>query len=344
MKIEVCSTKEQERSWRNFVNNHVQATGYHRWEWKEVVENSFGWATFYLMASELGTVQGILPIVLQDSWLLGKSASSMPLLQGGGVLANDPEAAEALLQYAIDISQRSGAKYLELRYQSDPKLGLPMRKDKIRDVLAIDEDTERMFRSLDSRLRTSIRKGSNAGLVAEFGGRNLLDEFYFVFARNMRDLGTPVYAKSFFENVIASLAPNVHICVVRDGIKPVASAFLIGYRDAIESAWASSIRESLKLKPNQFLHWNVVCFAARKRYRVLDFGRSSVGSGTHNYKAQWGSETFTLYWCYWAPTIGRSVAVDRNDAKFRFAIRAWQKLPLTIANWLGPTVVRHLPS
>jgi FemAB-related protein (PEP-CTERM system-associated) len=344
MKIEVCSTKEHEQSWRNFVDNHVHATGYHRWEWKTVVENSFGWPTFYLMASELEAVKGILPIVVQDSWVLGKSASSMPLLQGGGILATDSMAAEALLQRAIEVSTTVGAKYLELRYQSDPKLGLPMRTDKIRDVLTIDEDTERMFGALDSRLRTSIRKGTKAGLVADFGGRELLDDFYSVFARNMRDLGTPVYAKSFFENVIASLAPNVHICVVRDGIKPVASAFLIGYRDAIESAWASSIRESLPLKPNQFLHWSVVCFAARKDYRVLDFGRSSVGSGTHNYKAQWGSATLPLFWYYWAPNTGRSVAVDRHDPKFRFAIRAWQKLPLTIANWLGPTVVRHLPS
>lgn len=344
MKIEVCSTKEHEQ-WRNFVDNHVHATGYHRWEWKEVVQDSFGWPTFYLMASEFGTVKGILPIVLQDSWLLGKSASSMPLLQGGGILATDSKAAEALLQRAIEISATAGAKYLELRHQSDPKLGLPMRTDKIRDVLTIDEDTERMFKSLDSRLRTSIRKGSKAGLVASFGGRDLLDEFYSVFAHNMRDLGTPVYSKSFFANVLAALTPDVHICVVRDKNKPVASAFLIGYRDAIESAWASSIRESLPLKPNQFLHWSVVCFAADKGYRVLDFGRSSAGSGTHNYKAQWGCETFPLYWYYWAPnSVGASVAANRQDPKFRLAIRAWQKLPLTIANWLGPTVVRHFPS
>lgn len=344
MKIEVCSTKQDEQSWRDFVDNHAQATGYHRWGWKEVVEKSFGWPTVYLMATELGTVKGILPIVLQDSWLFGRSASSMPLLQGGGILATDSSSAGALLQHAIGMARSAGAKYLELRHLSDPKLGLPVRADKIRSVLTIDEDSERMFKSLDSRLRTSIRKGIKAGLVAEFGGSELVDEFYSVFAHNMRDLGTPVYPKRFFENVSVMLAPNVHICIVRDGVKPVASALLIGYRDAIESAWASSIRQFLHLKPNQFLHWNVICFAASKGYRTLDFGRSSIGTGTHNYKAQWGAATVPLYWFYWSPKSEASVAADRRDPKFRVAIRAWQTLPLPIANWLGPAIVRHLPS
>jgi FemAB-related protein (PEP-CTERM system-associated) len=344
MRIIRCKTSADIQRWRDFVRTCPESTSSHRWEWKQIIESRFAWPTFYCMAEEGGSVRGILPLVLQKSWLFGNGISSMPLLQGGGIVAETPEVATQLLLEASIIAQAVGAKYVEFRHERDQGLGLPIRTDKVKALLPIPGDPERMWRGLDPRVRTSIRKGEKAGLNAEMGGEELLDEFYAVFSQNMRDLGTPVYDRRFFWEILKAFPEQAHICIVRSQGDAVACDFLLGFRETIESVWAASIRKYLPLKPNMFLHWNVLRFATQHGYRTLDFGRSTVGSGPHRYKMQWGSIEVPLHWSYWSPDGKQLPAMDRHQPKFQFAIRAWQRLPLAIANWVGPSLVRHLSS
>lgn len=296
------------------------------------------------MAEENGTVRGILPLFVQKSWLLGKWVCSMPLVQGGGVAAENLEASQQLLQKACALTVEVGGKYLELRGCSAQTCGLKRRDDKVKAVLSLNDDPQKMLQAFDSRVRTSIRKAQKAGLSCHFGGAELLADFYVVFSENMRDLGTPVYERRFFEDVLQAFSRECFLCVVRFEGKPIACDLLVGFRQTIESAWAASIRKYLSLKPNMFLHWNAFCFAADRGYSVFDFGRSTAGSGTHRYKMQWGSQEIPLNWSYWCPGEQKVQTLDRHNPKLRFAIGAWRKLPLSIANRVGPVLVKHLPS
>jgi serine/alanine adding enzyme len=344
MRVFCCKRRSDIQRWQDFVETCPEATGCHRWEWKQIVENNFAWPTFYIMAAESGSARGILPLVLQKSWLFGKGISSMQLLQGGGILAETPEIAAQLLRAASSIAQEVGAKYVELRHERDHGLGLLVRSDKVKALLPIPKDPDQLWQSLDSRVRTSIRKAEKAGLNAEVGGKELLYEFYAVFSENMRDLGTPVYDRRFFGEILNAFPEQAHICIVRFNGEPAACDFLLGFRETIESVWAASIRKYLPLKPNMLMHWNVLRFAIQRGYRMLDFGRSTVGSGPHRYKMQWGSTEVPLHWSYWLPEGKQLPSMDRHNHKFQFAIRAWQRLPLAIANRVGPSLVRHLSS
>jgi len=326
------------------VQTCPQSTSCHRWEWKRIIENSFGWPTFHLMAEESGRVRGILPLVLQKSWIFGKGISSMPLLQGGGIVADTTEAAAQLLREACAIVEQADARYLELRHEHDQGLGLHVRTDKVKALLPMQEDAERLWCGLNTKLRTKIRKAEKAGLNAELGGKELLDEFYAVFSEHMRDLGTPVYGRQLFQEILAAFPDDAHICIARSRGDAVACGFLIGFRQTIECVWSASIRKYSPLQPGRFLTWSLLQFAAQYGYRTFDFGRSTVGSGPQDFKMEWGSTEVPLHWSYWWPNGQQLPTMGRHNPKFQLAIRAWQRVPLAVANRVGPLLVKHLVS
>jgi serine/alanine adding enzyme len=329
--------------WDEYVVAHPEATYCHLWNWKQVIESSFGWQTYYLVAEDGGAVCGLLPLVIQKSWLFGRFASSMPFLNAGGILADSPKTERLLLEEAARIAIEGRARHLELRHRTDHGLGLPARTNKVTVVLPLDADTEKMWKALDTRIRTKVRKSMSFGMTSEFGGAELLTDFYSVWSENMRDLGTPAYSPVFFREIVEAFPCNTHVCVVRHEGRPVAVSFLIGFRDRLEAVWSSSIRDALNLKPNMFLYWNLFCFAARQCYHTFDFGRSTVGAGTHNFKLQWGAQTIPLHWDYWLGEGERLPEINPSNPKYELAIRIWQRLPLAVARLLGPRIARCLP-
>lgn len=342
MKVIVCSDSDAAR-WDAFVSAHPDATYSHRWNWKRVIEGALGWRTFFLLAEEADEVRGVLPLVVQKSWLFGTFVSSMPFLNAGGILASGSEAQESLIGEALRITREAKARHLELRHRSDLRLALPGRTNKITVVLPLDSDTDKMWKALDTKIRTKVRKSMSFGMTAEFGGANFLDEFYSVWSHNMRDLGTPAYSPAFFREIVRAFPDDTHLCVVRHQNRPVAVSFLIGFRDIVEAVWSSSVQDALNLKPNMFLYWNLFCFAAKRGYRLFDFGRSTVDSGTHAFKMQWGGQTLPLHWNYWLPNGGALPEINPQNPKYRLAIRAWQKMPVPVTRILGPHIARCLP-
>ncbi len=343
IRIVSAAAPEQARAWQQFADSHSQATNFHRWGWKQVIERAFGWPTWYLMAEEASTVRGILPLVWQKSRLFGSFVTSMPFLNAGGLVSENPQVERLLLDEAIAITRRLKADHLELRHRSNRHLELPTKTSKVVVVKAVSADAEKMFQELDKKVRADVRKSQKSGFTAEFGGEEFLEDFYRVFAVNMRDLGTPVYSPRFFREIFRAFPVGSWICRVRLGERTVAASFLTGYRDSIEVAWSSSLRQYLPLKPNMFLYWNLLCFAGQQGYCFFDFGRSTAGSGTHKFKMQWGAKELPLFWNYWLRRDTELPQVNPQNPKYGIFIWGWQKLPVFVTCWLGPRIVRCLP-
>jgi FemAB-related protein (PEP-CTERM system-associated) len=332
------TSPQDARRWQEYVEAHSQATNYHRWNWKDVIEQSFGWPTFYLMAEEDGKVQGILPLAWQKSRIFGNFITSLPFFNAGGILANGFAAEQALLDRAIELARSVGAEVHDF-HNGD----IRTKTTKVTFVLRVEPDQEKMWHDLGTKMRTKVRKSTSFGLTAEFGGVELLDNFYAVFSENMRKLGTPVYGRNFFEEIFHLFPEDTHLCVVRHQNAAVAVSLLSGFRDRIEAVWSSSLPQSLALKPNFFLYWNLLCFAGQRGYHLFDFGRSSVGSGTHQFKVQWGAQTVPLYWDYWLSDGKNLPELNPHNPKYRMAIWLWQRLPLPLTRLIGPGIVRCLP-
>ncbi len=330
--------------WDAYVQGHPHASHYHRFGWHALVGRVFGHARHYFMArNEEGAVAGVLPAVRLKSRLFGDYLVSMPYFNYGGVLADDPDVAKRLLDAAAAFAADAGLDHFEARHTAPQRSDWPHRDDKVCMHLSLPADEDALFKGLGSKVRSQIKRPVREGAEARDGGAELLDDFYAVFSRNMRDLGTPVYARRFFAQMLSAWPQDTRIVVVHIGTTPVAAAFLIGWRGRLEIPWASSLREYNRASVNMLLYAEVLRYAIRGGYEVFDFGRSTVDAGTYRFKKQWGARPVPLCWEYWlAP--GNAVPELRPDSpRFRLAVAAWKKLPLMVANWLGPGIVKNLP-
>ena len=343
MMVIVAMSEEDGRRWSEFIKTLPHASHYHRWGWKQVIEDAFGWPTYYLMAEEAGQTVGVLPLVWQKSRLFGSFLTSLPFLSGGGVAARSQAVEEGLVQEASAVARRLNVSHVELRYRRKPQLELPCKTSKVAVVRPVEPNGEKMLRELPHKVRSDVRKVLKSEMSAEFGGEEFLRDFYRLFAINMRNLGTPVYSRGFYRSMLRVFPNDCFVCLVRHRGKPIAGSFLMGYRDTLEAGWSSSLYEYLALKPNMFLYWNILCFAGERGYRTFDFGRSTIDSGTYRFKMQWGSQVVPLYWAYWLASGDSPPELNPNNPKYRLAIGLWRHLPVTVTNLLGPTIARCLP-
>lgn len=327
-------------AWDRFVAGHADAAGYHEWAWRGVLERSFGHTSHYLIARRDGRVAGVLPLVEMRSLLFGHFLCSLPFLNYGGVLADSDDVAAALVETARELARTCGVRHLELRHVGRRLPDAPVKQHKVTMLLPLADG---MWDRFDRKVRNQIRKAEKSGLVAEEGDRRLLAEFYAVFARNMRDLGTPVYARRFFEEVLAAFPDRTRIVVVRREGVAVAAGLVFRTGARVEVPWASSLREFNSLCPNHALYWHVMQSALAAGCELLDFGRSTPDEGTFRFKQQWGAEARPLHWEYPWLADGRLPDQGPTNPKFQAAIAIWKRCPLWFTNAMGPRIVRAIP-
>lgn len=334
-------------SWENaceaYVAAHPSSFSYHRPGWARVIRRAFGHDARYLVGRRDQEVVGVLPVTFMSSRLFGRFAVSVPFVNYGGVLADDMEATDALVSAAIDATERAGGAYLELRHTDRRCSSLQAKHHKVTMTLPLQGTPDAQWQVIDRKLRNQVRKAEKSGLQVRHGGAELLPEFYPVFARNMRDLGTPVYDRRFFEAVCAEFSDTTRVFVVTSDGRPAAASIVHWFRDRIEVPWASAIREYNPLCANVFLYWGMLRFASESGFATFDFGRSTPDEGPYQFKKQWGAQPSPLVWEYWTAGGRAMPDLSPHNAKFALAVKAWQRLPLTIANALGPFIVRNIP-
>lgn len=329
--------------WDAFVERHPNASVYHLSGWRAVIQKSFGHDCPYLVAKRSGLVVGVMPLVRMQSRLFGHFMVSMPYFNYGGALSNDIATDQALTRQAIELASAAGCRHIEWR-ESAQRTGLPARTDKANMWLDLPADAETLWQRLGSKLRAQVKKAQASGLTYETGGLSLLDEFYRVFSTNMRDLGTPVYGKNFFE-VILREAPGQPVLVIGRTAhgQAVSAALLLRHGSRMEVPWASTLRKANALNANMGLYWHMLCHACQASCSVFDFGRSSLDAPTYRFKKQWGAKPVQLHWNYWLPEGAELPKLNPDNPKFKLAILIWQRLPVFLTKLIGPSIVRQLP-
>ena len=343
--MDIRSLTPPDKSWDRFVEQHPDATVAHLGAWGRIIEAAYGHESIYLTAEEEGEVCGVLPLILIQSRLFGRRLVSMPFLDYGGILAERGSAAErALADAALDLARRRGVASVGLR-QFHP-IGLPPTPghDRVTMRLAL-ADEETVWRALPAERRNRIRKAERSGLRAVWAGPEALDEFYRVFAVNMRDLGSPVHSRRFFQAMLTWLPEVARTLIIRDRTgRAVGAAVCLFFRDTIMVPWVSSLREAFSLCPNFALYWEVIRTGCREGYRTLDLGRSFRHAGTFEFKRQWGGRPHALPWIFLDVVPGAPAPVDRDAGRYRRLVEAWKRLPVPVANALGPWIRRQVPN
>ena len=329
--------------WDSFVERHPNGTVEQLWAWQDIFSRVFRHVPVYLAATRGGDVTGVLPLVKINSLLFGRSVVSLPYANYAGLLASDYDATHALATEAEAVGREFGASHVELRNVERRLPTLPCRTHKVGSRLQLPRTTEELWNRLDRKVRNQVRKARKEGLTCESGGESLVPAFYRVFAHNMRDLGTPVFPKRLFEEVLGRLPVDARVFVVRHNAEPVAGGIALGWRGTVLVPWASSLKEYRNLCANVLLYWEMLEAAVSASYQVFDFGRSTPGGGTHHFKQQWDATDVPLHWEY--PLLTNGVVPDHGPSspRLKVLIAAWQRLPIAVANAIGPEITRQLP-
>ena len=336
------ATDSDDQLWNEYVTRHPHSGPYHLWEWRNTVEKAYKHTPHYLLAEETdsGKLAGGLPLFYLKSPFSRGQLVSLPFCDYGGPIADTDEIRRALCQSAFEEATSQKA-YLEIRCNqplSDTPYFQPFG-DKVRMLLQLPENSELLFKKFKSKLRSQIRRPIKDGLYGKIGGGELVEDFYKVFTINMRDLGSPVHSKKWFEHLTSYYDQKARVGVVYKDHIPVASGIILLHNDTVSIPWASSLRSYNRLSPNMLLYWSFLEYAADNGFRRFDFGRSSLGSGTYRFKKQWGAEPHPLFWY----TDGDHSQKKSQDRKMRErAENIWMRLPLGLANFMGPRIRKYI--
>ncbi len=333
-------TDADQKAWDAFVAAHPDRTGYHVWAWRSVFKQALGHDSVYLAARVNGAIAGVLPLVFIKSPIFGRTLTSLAFLNYGGVLAESDAVAQALVDAAGALARERRCGHVELRHIGRQFPALPCREHKVTMLLPLEAG---MWDRLDRKVRNQIRKAQKSDLTAERGGPELVRDFYAVFARNMRDLGTPVYSPRLFEEVLRQFPEQAHLHVVRLAGNPIAAGLTYRSNGRVEVPWASSIRDYNNLCPNHLLYWSILEAAVDAGATTLDYGRSTPNEGTFKFKEQWGAQPVPLHWEYILTDGTELPPIGPKNPKFHLMIETWKKLPLGVATALGPHIVRQIP-
>ena len=316
----------------------------HQASWVTAVSKGLRHRAYLIQTKRNSTVVGVLPLNFVSGPLFGKFLVSLPYLNTGGVWAQDYEVGQALIDEACRLADKLNVKHLELRHELPVQHGqLNMeRTDKSHMRMALPATADELMASLKSKVRSQTKKSQRGNLTVDFGQKELLSEFYQVFSVNMRDLGTPVFSRNLFSSILKEFDGNAELCVVRSEGNPAAAGLLVHANGVTEVPSASCLRSYNRLNANMYMYWNLFERAIERGSHTFDFGRSSEGSGTYKFKAQWGAKPQPAVWQYYVRKGNPEDMRPDSEGKQKL-IRIWQKLPVWFANLVGPSIVRGIP-
>jgi FemAB-related protein (PEP-CTERM system-associated) len=329
-------------AWEAFVASMPDGTFFHRATWSRVIEAAFSHPCHYMFAEQDGAITGVLPLVRVKTLLFGNALVSTPFCVYGGPLAVEPEAAVALEAHADALRAKLGATVLEMRERH------PVNGDDgvVRSDLyvtfrkQIGRDDSQNMKAIPRKQRAMVRKGMQNGLVSVCNHDVAL--LHRVYAESVRNLGTPVFSRRYFSILNEAFGDCCDVVTVLDHEQPIASVLNFYFRDEVLPYYGGGTSEARRFAGNDFMYWEVMRRAAARGCRLFDFGRSKQGTGAFAFKRNWGFEPESLHYRYRLAHGAR--LPDRNplSPKYRWFVAAWKRLPLAVANKLGPPIVRGL--
>ncbi|MCA9471137.1 MAG: FemAB family PEP-CTERM system-associated protein [Nitrospirales bacterium] len=336
-------TAAHRQDWDEFVA--VSATGsfFHTINWKTVLEKVFGYTSMYFLVEEQGVIQGVLPLFLVKNPLGRKTLISLPFAVYGGLCAESPSASQQLKEKGKSLACELGVDFLEFRHVVANGDELPIKELYFTFIREIFDGEEKNMNAIPRKQRRMIRQGIKHGLESKIGGKEFLREFYTIYTTSLRNLGTPAFPYRFFEILLDVLGEQCRILSVWRHNQMAAAVMTFCYKDQLLPYYGGGLPQFLPYAVYDFMYWELMRYGWEHGYKVFDFGRSKQGTGAYDFKRHWGFEPTPLRYQYYLPHGGDIPNFSPANPKFQPFISIWKRLPLSVANLIGPHVIKYLP-
>jgi len=330
-----------EARWDAFVAACPEATFFHRAGWKSVMERAFGHRTCFLYAESGGDIEGVLPLAEVKSMLFGHTLASLPFCVYGGTAATSERARSALSEAACGLARKLAVDHLEYRSLSPRHPDWAHKDLYVTFRKIMDPDVEKNLFAIPRKQRAMVRKGIKNGLTSEFDPD--VDRFFALFADNVHRQGTPALPRRYFSLLREIFRDDCRVLTVLDPAgTPVSSVLTFYWRDEVLPYYAGDAVAARDLAANDFKYWELMRDAVQRGFRVFDYGRSKRGTGSFDFKKNWGFEPQPLHYEYLLVRGTHVPDVNPLNPRYRLFIGLWQRMPLALANLIGPHIVKSL--
>ncbi|MDN5880991.1 MAG: FemAB family PEP-CTERM system-associated protein [Nitrosospira sp.] len=326
--------------WDEFVSVCPDATFFHRAGWQTVIERALGHKTWFLYAESGGEIQGVLPLAEINSRIFGHSLSSLPFCVYGGIAAISESGREVLDRAAQALASRLKIDYLEYRNLKIRHPDWPTKDLYVTFRKEIDPEVERNMQAIPRKQRAMVRKGIKAGLESTVDED--IERFFFAYSASVHRLGTPVFSKKYFRLLKEVFADDCELMIILQGGRTISGVMSFYFRDEVLPYYGGGTSEARELAANDFMYWELMRRACERGVKIFDFGRSKRNTGSFDFKKNWGFEPQRIHYEYQLHRAGTVPDHNPLNPRYQLFIKAWRKLPLPLANFIGPYVVRNL--
>jgi FemAB-related protein (PEP-CTERM system-associated) len=330
--------------WDDYVLSHEKGTFFHLSAWQEIIESVFKHKTYYLYVEDAGEIKGVLPLTHISSPLFANGLFSNAFSVYGGPLYSSPEALAILDKRALNLRDELKGNYVEYRnlervhddWDCNDSLYAYFRRE-------INEDPEADLLKIPRKQRAVLRKTLDGRINLNHEWQDNIDDFFHIYSQSVKGLGTPVFPKRFFKALLEAFPDRCKVSLVKNEQgKKLTALMTFYYKDTVLPYYGGGIAAARNVGAYDFMYWTVLADAREKGYKIFDFGRSKVGTGAYYYKKNWGIEPQPLYYEY-ALTEGQEMPnINPLNPKYQLFIMGWKLLPLSLANFLGPYIVRQV--
>ncbi len=330
----------EKNQWDDYVNQHPEATFFHLYGWKQALENTFRHKCYYLYAIDGEKIVGVLPLGHIKSLLFGNTLISVPFAVYGGILADNDDVKGFLRQKACELAEALKVDHLEFRNIKRENPQWPTKELYVYFKKELYDNDEDNLKAIPRKQRAMVRKGIKAELKYHIDKD--VNTFFEAYSESVRNLGTPVFPRKLFKSLIDVFADKVDILTVTKDDVLVASVLSFYFKDQVLPYYGGGTAAARALKGNDFMYWALMQHAATKGIKWFDYGRSKEGTGSYSFKKNWGFEPTPLYYEYYLVNAKQVSEINPLNPKYQFFIKAWQKLPLKLSQYLGPILARDL--
>ena len=328
-------------AWDDFVGNHPNGTVFHLSGWNRALERALRHRSHWLVAGQGSAIKGVLPLTEIKSRLFGHALISNAFAVAGGPLALDNAAERDLLDRAAVLARQLNVDYVELKDAAASSEGWLKRDDLYGGFeRPIPNAEAECLTQIPRKQRAVVRKALEHGFAYTIDEN--IDDFFALYARTVRDHGTPVFSKHLFQALKQTFGDACEILTVRYGGAPISSVMSLYFRDKVLPYYTGSALSARGSGANDFMYWQLMRHASARGATVFDFGRSKVGTGPYAFKKNWGFQPRAIAHQYLLQRAKSLPNINPTNPKFDLLVKSWRRLPLPVANFLGPVISRNL--
>jgi FemAB-related protein (PEP-CTERM system-associated) len=347
-------------TYQSFIHEHPKTTPYHNMAWSNAVSEAYGFTPLFFGLFSNSELVAVLPAVIVKALSGKKKLCSLPYCDLGGILALSKDAMISMKQHVLDYANSNGMvlEYRDcetnqnyftqdssLEENSEEETRVLEPGEKVRMLYQLHNSVEEQLASFKPKLRSQIKKSIKNGVTAEIVSlpdSQKIDEFYQVFAANMRELGSPVHSIEWFKSIFSHYQENAFLVLVKYEDACVGGGIVIHTHNKAVIPWASTLRSHNKYAPNMLLYWEVLSEVINRGIHNFDFGRSGFNEGTYRFKKQWGALPIPLTWeVSDQGKLSKELTSEKSPARDTLE-NVWQKLPLKLTILLGSKIRKYI--